>query len=83
MTPLEQAARQALEALEELDDPVSQKTIDSISTLHEALGQPDCRGCEHCDYFDSSYAQTEACLSCTDGDKFQASTPIQLYRKTK
>ena len=56
---------------------------ESITTLRQAISQPDCRGCDSFVYGDDLYKDgCNAASVCTNGDKFQALPKVMLYKVT-
>ena len=55
----------------------------AIVTLRQAISQPDCRGCEHVEGFDTPFCGLERQFGrCTNGDKFQPLPKVVLYKVT-
>ena len=75
MSDLISAAKQAKELLEGWFTvaTTSEQYSAAIAALHQAISQPDCRGCDSFVYGDELYKDgCNAASVCTNGDKFQA-----------
>ena len=54
----------------------------AIAAMRQAISQPDCRWCTSVAFCSSRFSNEKMFEDCTNGDKFQALTPVRLYKVT-
>ena len=77
--------KQAVDALEKSIDnfPANAQHQNAITSLRQAISQPDCRGCKNLETVEGDDDWEHYCAHpCTNGDKFQAMPKVVLYKVT-